>query len=258
MRRTLPFAMGLLLAAAACGPGQVVVTMEIQNDNPDGGTTTQALSDIEVQLLPFDRDSVFDSLTAAYPEPEPQVPAALSQARQLVEQAQGQYDQAQRRWATLRDTLQKISTTMQKYNRGEAQYLLLYKDFQDFDGQLSGAEKAMNSAFSKFDSLQQGTMHESDSIRVLQENWADEAFTAVDSVYMNKEAASGLQVAVDTTDANGVARDNFKVKPGKYWVYARYRETYSELYWNVPINVERGDPVQVKLDRSNAVERPVL
>lgn len=259
MRKTLPFAMGLLLAAAACGPGQVVVTMEIQVDNPDGGGTTQlALSDVEVQLLPFDRDAIFDSLTQAYPEPEPQVPEELTAARAEVQQAQGEYDQAQRRWSTIRDTLQKLSTSMEQYNRGEAQYLLLFREFQDFDSQLSGAERAMNSAFDTFDSLQQGTIHASDSIRILQDNWADEAFADVGEIFREKQTASGLDIAADTTDANGIARTHLEVRPGDYWVYARYRQTYTELYWNVPITVTRGDPVEVRLDRSNAQERPVL
>lgn len=257
MRKSLPFAMSLLLAAAACGPGQVVVTMEIQTDNPDGGGSTQlALSDIEVQLLPFDRDAIFDSLTQAYPEPEPEVPEALTEARADVQQAQAEYDAAQRRWSTIRDTLQKLSSSMEQYNRGEAQYLVLFREFQDFDSQLSGAERAMNSAFDTFDSLQQGTIHESDSIRILQDNWADEAFADVGEIFREKQAASGLDVAVDTTNANGVAQ--LEARPGDYWLYARYRQTYTELYWNVPVTVTRGDPVEVRLDRSNAQERPVL
>jgi hypothetical protein len=31
--------------------------------------------------------------------------------------------------------------------------------------------------------------------------------------------------------------------------------TYTELYWNVPVTVERGEPVQVTLTPANAEER---
>jgi hypothetical protein len=52
MRRTLPVALGLLLATAACGPAEVVVTMEIEVPNPDGeGTVTRQLSDIDTELI---------------------------------------------------------------------------------------------------------------------------------------------------------------------------------------------------------------
>lgn len=255
MRSTLPFAMALLLAAGACGPAEVVVSVEIEVPTPEGGTQQLALSDVEVQLLPFDRDVVFDSLTQSFPDPEPDVPQELIDAREEVQAAQSEWDAAQRRWALVRDTLQAISSSLEQYNRGEAQYLLLYREFQEFDGQLSGAERAMNEAFSRFDSLQRGTIRASDSIRILQDSWADEAFADVAEVFRQKQLEAGLPMAVDTTDATGIARQNFRVPPGQYWVHARYPMTYTELYWNVPITVERGEPVQVTLTRANAEER---
>ena len=57
MRRTLPYALSVLLAAGACGPTQVIVTVEIDVADPDGdGMVPLALSDLEVQLIPYDRD----------------------------------------------------------------------------------------------------------------------------------------------------------------------------------------------------------
>jgi hypothetical protein len=55
-----------------------------------------------------------------------------------------------------------------------------------------------------------------------------------------------------------VARGGLNVKPGAYWVYARYETAYTELYWNLPIVVEGGEPLTVKLNRSNADERVKL
>ncbi len=128
-RRSLPFFMGLLLAATACGPAQVVVTIEIDVDNPEGeGTVTRALSDVEVQLLPFDRDAVFDSMSAVFAAPEPPVPDELIAARDEVQQAQQEWQQAQNRWNTLRDTLQKLTTSMEQYSRGEARYVALFRE----------------------------------------------------------------------------------------------------------------------------------
>ena len=256
-RRNLPFAMGLLLAAAACGPAQVVVTMEQTTNKPDGsGTTTQPLSGVEVQLLPYDRDQVFDSLENAFPAKQPDIPQDLLDARDQVRQAQEQWQASTARWNTLRDTLQKINDAIKKYSRGEAQYIVMYKDFEAFDSERARVEREMNASFKRFDSLQKGTLHESDSVRIARENWADSAFADVDAVITAKIRASGLREAADTTDANGIASgDQFKVPPGKYWVYARYELPYSELYWNVPIEVKRGDPNEVKLTRENAKER---
>lgn len=257
LRRTLPFAMGLLLATAACGPAEVVVTMEIESPNPEGeGTTARTLSDIEVQLIPFDRDAVFDSLETAFGTPEPEIPAELEAARAEVQEAQQEWDEAQRRWNTLRDTLQTLTQEMEQYSRGEARYVALFREWQDFDGELGQVEREMNQAFERFDSLQRGTIRASDSIRILQENWADEAFAGVGDIFLAKQRAAGLDLAVDTTTAQGIAR--MQVDPGQYWVHARYELPYTELYWNVPITVERGEPTVVELTRENAQERPKL
>ena len=256
-RRNLPLAMALLLAAAACGPAQVVVTAEVSMNNPEGeGMVTSPIPDMEVQLLPYDRDQIFDSLAAAYGTPEPAIPQELLDAREEVAQAQGRWQQATSRWNSLRDTLQKLNETMQQYSRGEARYVALFREWQEFDSQLGRVERQMNSAFQEFDGMQKATIRQSDSIRILRENWADEAFADVGEAIQAK--SQGLTAVADTTDANGVARNNLKVKPGDYWVYARYELPYTELYWNVPIHVERGEPNQITLTRNNAVERVKL
>lgn len=255
-RRSLPLAIALLLSAAACGSGEVIVTMEIDIPNPDGdGTITRALSDIEVQLLPFDRDAIFDSMTAAYATPEPEVPPDLIEARDLVREAQDEWQRAQLRWNTVRDTLQKLLTAMEGYNPAESRYIALYNEWNDFDAELGRVDSQMNRSFERFNNLQQGTIRQSDSIRIVQDNWADEAFAGVGDVWVAKIDLAGTDPAVDTTDASGVARENLFVSPGEYWVYARYELAYTELYWNVRITVVRGEPTAVRLTRANAQER---
>ena len=257
MRRSiLLLAMSLLLATAACGPATVVVAIEIDVDNPDGdGTIQRALSEVEVRLLPYDRDAIFDSMTAAFSTPEPPVPEALVAARDEVRLAQEEWQQSQTRWNTIRDTLQKLNTVMVQDSRGEATYVALFREFGDFDAELGGVDREMTQSFDRFTELQQGTIRESDSIRILQENWGDEAYAGAGEVFLAKSQASGLDQATDTTDAQGVARTNLRVKPGQYWVYARYELAYTELYWNVLVTVEKGEPTQVRLTRENAQER---
>jgi len=259
MRRTLPLALALLLGVGACSPAEVVVSIEVELDNPDGeGTLQRVLSDIEVQLLPYDRDAVFDSMSAAFGTPEPEVPTELLAAREEVQAAQAEWNEAERRWSLIRDTLQALTATMEQFSRGEAQYVLLFREFQDWDSQLGGVERQRDIAFARFDSLQQATIRSSDEMSIQLDNWADEAFADVGEVFRAKQLAAGLDIAVDTTDASGIARGNLRVRPGQYWVHARYEMTYSELYWNVPVTVERGDPVPVMLSQANADERMIF
>jgi len=258
-KSTLSFAVAAILALGACASPEVVVTVEIDVASPDGeGTVIRALDNLQVRLLPYDRDAIFDSVQAAYGTPEPEVPQELLDARDGVRVAQEEWQESERRWNTIRDTLVQITAAMEGYSRGESRYVALFREFQDFDGQLGSVERQMNRAFENFTSLQGGTIRQADSIRILQDNWADEAFADVDLIFVEKQRESGLPAAADTTDASGVARNfhvNAKLKPGQYWVTARYELTYTELYWNVPLTVEVGEPVQLRLTRDNAEER---
>ncbi len=256
-RSTLLFSALATLGLAACGPAQVVVTAEIQVEDPaTGQMVTRQLSDMEVWLLPYDRDAVFDSLKAAAATAEPPVPGELSEAQDQIRVAQEEWRNAENRWNTLRDTLQKITTAMEDYLPSEAQYRLLFNDYADMDAQLTQVERTKDRLFATFDSLSKGNIARATEYRMRVDEWAAEAFADVDMVINAKERASKLSVVADTTDANGRAA-NLMVKPGEYWVYARYEEVYSELYWNIPVSVARGEPVTVTLNRSNAEVRPI-
>ena len=254
--RFLLLSLSLLIAASACGPAEVVVTMEIDVANPDGeGMVTRPLSDIEVQLLPYDRDAVFDSMSNAFNTPEPPIPEELIAERGRVQEAQQEWQNNQNRWNLIRDTLQKLTTALEQYNRGEATYVVLFREWNDFDGELGNVERQMNRSFENFTSLQEGTIEASNTIRMMRDNWGDEAFAGAGEVFLTKLRASGLDAVADTTDASGRANTHLQVKPGQYWIHARYELTYTELYWNIPIEVIRGDPAQVSLSRANAEER---
>jgi hypothetical protein len=258
-KSTLSFAMAAIIAVGACASPEVVVTVEIDVASPDGdGTVTVALDNLVVRLTPFDRDAVFDSMQAAFSTLEPEVPQDLLEARDEVRIAQEQWQDSERRWNVIRDTLVKINAAMEGFSRGESRYVTLYNEYGDFDSQLGSVERQMNRAFENFTALQGGTIRQADSIRILQENWADEAFSGVDLIFVEKQREAGLPTAADTTDASGIARSfhvNAKLKPGQYWVTARYELTYTELYWNIPLTVETGEPVQLRLSRDNAEER---
>ncbi|MEJ2541002.1 MAG: hypothetical protein P8188_13690, partial [Gemmatimonadota bacterium] len=254
MKRSLLLVAAASTALAACGPAEVVVTTELESENPaTGSAMMRPVSDLEVQLLPFDRDAVFDSLATAYGTPEPEIPAEILAAQEEIASAQEEWRDFENRWNTLRDTLQTISDSLENYNRGEARYVALFNEFGDLDTELSQVERQMNQAFARFDSLQRANIEAAQAIRIERENWANDAFAGVGDVWAEKVRASGLTPAADTTNANGVA--TFAVKPGQYWVHARYDEVYNELYWNVPLTVEGGDPVTLTLTRDNAEVR---
>ena len=241
----------------ACGQGQVVISAELEVPNPDGeGMVVRPIVDTEVQLIPFDRDLVFDSLTQAFPTPEPAIPDDLLAAQEAIAVAQEEWRAAEQTWGQGRARLQEITEEMEGLARGEAQYVALFREFQDVEDQVNRAERIKDQAFSQFTDLQEGYIARADSMRLMQEQWADEAFANVGEVFAMKLRESGRDILADTTDAEGMAA--FEVPPGQWWVHARHELPFSELYWNIPITVERGTPLQIQLTPATAEERPKL
>lgn len=259
MKATKPlFAAMTLMVLVACGPGEVVVTAELEVPDPEteGGTVVRPLGEMTIDLLPYDRDAIFDSLTAAAERPEPPIPDSLLLAQEAVAAAQEEWRAAESEWNTLRSELQEISDELERLNRGEARYRLLFNDFQDKEGRLNGVERQMNQAFEQFTELQESIIAEIEAVRIQREEWADEAYADFFAVAQVKIEASGLEPVVDTTDAGGMVR--IEAAPGDYWVHARHELPFNELYWNLPVTLVRGEPAEVHLDRSTAEVRPKL
>jgi hypothetical protein len=246
------------LVVAGCGPGQVAVTAEIDVPDPEteGATISRPIADMEVQLIPFDRDAVFDSLEAAFGTPEPEIPEDLLAAQAEIEAAEAEWQAAETTWGNGRDRLLAITEEMEPLSPAEGRYAVLFREFQDWESRVAAAERTKDRAFQRFTQLQEGYIQRRDSMRLVQEQWADEAFASYFEVAGAKIQETGQDFVFDTTDAQGYAL--IDVPPGSWWVYAYYEKAYSELYWNLPITVERGDPLQVRLNAGTAVERPVF
>lgn len=259
MRRSrFAFVLFGAMFATACGQGQVVITAEIEVPNPDGeGMVVRPISDAVVELIPFNRDAIFDSLTAAFEIPEPEIPADLLEAQEAIAAAQGEWRAAETQWAALRDRLQSITEEMENLARGEARYVTLYREWQDGDSQLTRVDRQKDQAFGVFTDLQEGYIQRADSMRLMQDQWAEEAFIDFWEVFDLKQIERGRDMIVDTTDAGGIAGP-IEVPSGQWWVHARYELPFSVLYWNLRIDVEGKEPIQVMLNRASAMIRPKL
>ena len=259
MRRSWLFLVLLTpLLAVACGPGQVAVTTEIEVPDPEteGAMVTRPLAELEIQFLPFDRDVVFDSMEAAFGVPEPSIPPDLLAAQNEIAEAQAEWNRAEATWGNGRARLQSILDEMEPLNQAEPQYVALFREFQDVEAQVARAERVKDQAFQRFSELQEGYFARRDSMRLVMDQWADEAFAESFDVFALKVRELGQPIVYDTTDAQGYTLTD--LPPGNWWVYTYYEQAFSELYWNEPITVERGDPIPLLLSRENAEERPIF
>lgn len=239
-------------ALTACGPVDVTIVAALGDDLDPGANAINAL---EVHLLPFDRDALFDSLEAEAPRPEPEIPADLLEAQEQIAVARQEWREAETSWGILRDTLPKLTVELDELDPGMRLYQELFLQWEELDAQRQRAERDKTSRFETFTSLQAATIDRMDSINFLRDDWAEEAFADFPLVEAAKIGFAGLDAMADTTNAAGLA--SLRVAPGAYWVHARYELTTEELYWNVPITVVRGEPLEVRLTRENAEIRPI-
>lgn len=249
------FALTTLLAA--CGPGDLAVMVEVDLLNADTGQQEpRALSNLPVQLLPYDRDAIFDSLQAAASTPEPQMPAALVIARDSINAARVEWQDSEARWLAARERMVEIREEMDDYLPAEQQYRVLFAEFNALEGQVLTAERTKDAAFARFERLQQAAFAELEAFNALVLAWEDEAFADWSTIVTERLRALGRVEMADTTDATG--RATFAPKPSQYWVHARFPVATEELYWNEPVTIERGVPAEVRLTRANAEVRPLF
>jgi len=240
---------------AGCGDAEVIVHA-LQTGAAEEGSEPTPIKDLQVRLLPYDRDVIFDSLAAAYPVPQPEIPDTLLKLRDAMAQAHAEWNETEHRWATVRDSLQTLSKTMQGMSRASAEYRVLYRDFQQLEPLEAELSKRKDAAFARFTALQSEVVKLSDEIRLKREAWEDEAYAPVDKIILERLKKLGRPELADTTQATGTAR--LKAKPGKWWVTARYDLPYEELYWNIPVELKRGESLEIRLTRENAEVRPKL
>lgn len=256
-RRSLWSAILVPFLIVACGPGEVIVTSEVERSDPETGERVlRPVQNMRVQLLPYDRDAIFDSLTQAAATPEPQLPPELLAARDDIQEAQATFREAENRVLAVREQLRQINEEMQQYNPAETRYRELFSRFNELEGQLNQAESVRDENFERFTELQRETFEELEQARIQLQNWEDEAFADFDLVISERLRETRREVVTDTTDATGRAR--LHARPGEYWIYARTQLPIEELYWNIRVDVDRGDPLEIRLTRENAQIRPIF
>jgi len=244
-----------IAASTACGPGQVVVVAEVERLNPETGERALApVANVQIQLVPFNRDAIFDSLTRAAASPEPTLPENVRILRDSASLARTQWTEAESQWNAMLDRQRTISEEIAQYNPNEPRYRELHQQFLDAEAAYARAGRAKDDAFARFTRLNDQSFGDVEQFKVTLAIWEEEAFADWGTVVAARTAASKRDIVFDTTDATG--RAQLTAKKGDWWVHGRYMAGTEELYWNVPTTIG-GEPVQVRLTRENADIRPI-
>jgi hypothetical protein len=234
---------GAVLLAAGCGSS---VTVVVTTEGADG---PEAQANVPIQVLPFNRDSVFDALDTQASTPRPQMSAELQAERERVNDLQAQWQSVNREWADARDNLQQLSTRLQNMDSRDPDYRRLFDQFNQGESVVNRLTRELDSSFEAFTNAQEAVAVATDSFKIVRDLWEDEAYAGYFDI--QTQLLGGAEVLEDTTDASGHA--SVSISGGDWWVSSRLPTAAGELYWNVLVS---GDTVT--LNESNGVTRDRL
>lgn len=221
------FSLMLSPLLAACGTS---VTVEVTTEGAEGVTP---VANLEVQFLPYDRDSLFSALAQQADTPEPQVPEAIRARLDSVQTLQATWRQAESEWNDARENLRQLSERLQSLDRRSREYREAFDQFNGLERQERAADQRRQAAFDAFTALQSVTQAQLDSVRAVIQSWEDVAFADFIDIEADLLDALGQDVVFDTTDANGMVTRS--IGGGDWWIHTRVAAPSGELYWNVPV-----------------------
>ncbi len=252
MNKHWVLALAACVAFTACSRSTQLAVRTVSEGQ---GEAEVGLAQLQIRLLPYDRDSIFDVLARQYAEPEPQPPADLLSLRDSISVAQVRWRTAEADWNEQRSELEALSERMKTMSRTSREYAQAFRRFDTLDGQLRRLDREKQSFFERFTQLQSAYRAKADSFNAVVLGWGDEAFEGFSEMVDSLLDARGVQELYDTTDASGWA---YVVVPkGQWWVYTRYELPFEELYWNVPYRSEGGADT-LTLNKTNAEVRPIF
>ena len=229
--------MGLVVLAGCGGEGEVVLTATLDE---------APLVGLEIVALPYDAQSLLDSLEQAAPTPRPDYTALEAELKVYQRKDSDSIANLSAEWAEARSTVAELANTLNGMERGSAEYASAYVRFrtayQDLSSDEVALERRMRRELGSDRDLAVRAGAAADSLR----RWEEEAYRALLDVVAGENGTTGK------TDSHGQAR--LELEPGRWWLVARRpdpQNPFMEFAWNVPLVVSSIVPVATPLSRHN-------
>jgi len=236
LRVAIPL-LAILPLLAACG-GRI--TVHVTTDD----AASEPVNDLEVQFLPFDRDSLFAIIVGQAATPEPSIPADLEEASLTEQELRDSWSAAESSWNNVRDSMRSITTRLDNLDDRSVEYRELFDRFGDLEDRERALNRQRQAAFDEFNEMQQATQQRVDSICIVIDSWEEAAFAGYGDIEDDLLMALGREVLADTTDADGVA--SASASGGPWWIHARVNTAAGELYWNVMVDEAPSDTLRLQ------------
>jgi hypothetical protein len=190
-------------------------------------------------------------------EPEPEIPADLMVLQDSIAGA-GAVDALRRRAGALpRQPARTCQRAWTRLSRASGQYVVACStSSMRWKRRSRDGQRQMNQAFDRFQGPAGPVRARAQETRLAREQWADAAYNDVERII----AARLRELRRRSGGHAGRERHRAAARARAWPVvgHARYDLPFEELYWNIPITVERGEPAQVQLTRQTAEVRPKL
>jgi hypothetical protein len=205
---------------------------------PDPASTETPAAGVGVVALPYDRDSVLESLEARARSPRPGT-AALDSLFARFRGPFTAYTNISYTEAALRDSMRLLRSRLDSVPRRAPEYASLSAHYTQMSDSLGRVERRAHRARRALDRARVDFVTRSESLRTAVRHWEDSTYRGYDSMVESLARARRREPVTDTTDATGWA--HFTLAPGSWWIYGRAWDTSdpnSQWYWNVPADAD--------------------
>ena len=235
LRATTPL-LAILSLLAACG-GRI--TVQVTADE----AAAEPANNLEVQFLPFDRDSLFAAIIGQAATPEPTIPEDLEQASLVEQELRDSWSTAESSWNNVRDSMRSINAQLESLDNRTREYMQLFDRFGDLEDRERALNRQRQAAFDEFNEVQLVNQQRVDSMCIVLDAWEEATFAGYGDMEDDLLRALGQEVMADTTDSDGVAWA--PASGGPWWVHARVNIAAGELYWNVRVEEAPADTLRL-------------
>ncbi len=229
--------MVLIVLAGCGGEGEVVLTATLDE---------VPLVGLEIVALPYDAQSILDSLGRAAPTPRPDYTALEMELRDYQRKDSDSIGNLNTEWAEARRPIADLAETVNEMERGSAEHASAYARFRTAYHALSREEvkleRRMKRELGSDRDLAVRAGVAADSLR----RWEEDAYRTFLDVVVGQDGITG------STDSLGQAR--LGLEAGRWWLVARRPDPenpFMEFAWNVPLVVSSIVPVATPLSGEN-------
>lgn len=235
-------AVALLLGAVACST-ETQLTVQAQGENAEGETVP--LTNVQLDILPYDIDALYEELEGASQPGDPPVADSLRALSQTYQDVCTAYRATGDSIETVRQQATAITDqTSDAYNQAFSRYQTLVQREEERFARC----QAVTDTYTQVRNEYRGTRQDWE-----ERAWPTEEFNAAELELIADKAVQSIE-----TDANGAA--SVTVANGTWWILGTspIPGSISQQYrWNVRVDAAGGEQ-EIQLTGENAELQPVF